>query len=62
MTENEALRLIEHIAFESNPDEESGPMIEIYKIAHAFSATCPHEDWKRDTEKLRAELDVNSSN
>ena len=59
MTEFQALKLIERIASQNASDDETGPMIEIYKIAHAFSARCPHEDWKRDAEKLRVELDVN---
>ena len=53
-----ALETIEKIACSDNEDEKNKPLLDIYKIAHAFTGRCgnKHPDWVELETKIAIKL------
>jgi len=51
-----ALVTIDKIASINNEDEKDNVLNDIYKIAHAFSGKCSHNDWKKFHDKMEKRL------
>ena len=47
-----ALVTIGKIASINNEDEKDNVLNDIYMIAHAFSGSCSHDDWKKFHDKV----------
>lgn len=55
---HQVLETISRIAIINNKDETNKGLNDIYRIAHAYSATCvSHYDWMKYEEEITKELE-----